>query len=185
MGDTRQNVCSFSCTRCYCCCLCKRTSYNEAHRQTIQVKKIYENAFPGGTMFMTKDIALLKLSKPFKLDDYVQTIPMAEAGEDFTGQTCVLTGWGRYNTKNNNLANTLQELATKAITKEACQGPFKSWGATACHGDSGGPAVCKRDGKFVLAGVTSGGSPYCTPGYPNIYTKIASYRDWIKSKSGL
>merc|ERR1711931_595241 len=72
----------------------KRTSYNEGNRQTIQVEKIYEHNFPGGTMFMTKDIALLKLSKPFVLDDYVQTIPMAEAGEDFTGQTCVLTGWG-------------------------------------------------------------------------------------------
>merc|ERR1712168_1765941 len=86
----------------------KRTSYSEAHRQTIQVKKIYENSFPGGTMFMTKDIALLKLSKPFKLDDYVQTIPMAEDGEDIIQK---ITTWPTLS------KNLQQKLSLKKLVK--------------------------------------------------------------------
>jgi len=120
------------------------------------------------------------------------------------GQTCVLTGWGRNNRANNNLPTILQEMETTVITRQDCQdkiqshgGDFKEWfivdshicfynsAATACHGDSGGPAVCKKNGKWVLAGLTSGGNPYCAAGFPDIYTRVSEFRDYIKSKTGL
>jgi len=173
---------------------------NPSGSQKRSIAKIYQNVdFPGGRMFMTSDVALLKLKAPFNLNDNVKVISMAEDGDDFEGQTCVLTGWGRYDRTTNDLSDRLQQLETRCISRELCQQGFKSYGwkvqdshicfkqagATACHGDSGGPAICKKDGEWTLAGVTSGGSPYCNKGMPNIYTRISAFRDWIEEQSGL
>ena len=43
------------------------------------------------------DIALVKLSHKVTLDKYVQIANLAEKGSSFTGQECVLAGWGRIN----------------------------------------------------------------------------------------
>ena len=40
------------------------------------------------------DIALVKLSHKAKLDNYVQIVNLADKGSNFTGQECVLAGWG-------------------------------------------------------------------------------------------
>nr|XP_014352096.1 PREDICTED: ovochymase-1 [Latimeria chalumnae] len=53
-------------------------------------------------------------------------------------------------------------------------------GATSCRGDSGGPLVCKKDGKYVLAGIVSWGSHWCNPKIPAVYTKVSAYRNWIR-----
>jgi len=48
-----------------------------------------------------------------------------------------------------------------------------------CYGDSGGPLVA-LDGKgYVLLGVVSWGYQCGHPGYPGIYARVASFRDWI------
>jgi len=167
---------------------------------THNVKRIVKNTgFPGNNMFMTNDVALVQLSSPISFNSYAQKIAMASGSEDYLGQMCVLSGWGRYDRSTNAPANTLQELATKVVSRSQCEYGFRSYGwkiqdshicfqqagATACHGDSGGPAVCKVYGKWILVGVTSGGSPYCHLGYPNIYTRISSWRSWINQYSGL
>merc|ERR550519_678810 len=167
---------------------------NAGNPVTHDLIAIFENEqFPGRIQFMTSDIALLELKVPAIYNDYVQPIDMAEEGADYLGQNCLLTGWGRYDRMTQELSNTLQELETTVISRDACEKKFswrgwkiqhshicfaKSW-ATACHGDSGGPAVCKENGKWVLVGVTSGGDPSCQFGYPNVYTRISSFRWWI------
>merc|ERR1712112_520791 len=164
---------------------------DDSAAQTTGVSRVYKNRnYPGDVLFMTSDIALLKLKKPFEFNDEVQPIKMAAKGDNFQGNTCVLTGWGRYDRATQDLSDTLQQLETTCISREACQNGFKRFGwkikdshicfkvkgATACHGDSGGPAVCKKDGEWVLVGVTSGGSPQCNKGMPNIYTRISEFR---------
>ena len=48
-------------------------------------------------------------------------------------------------------------------------------------GDTGGPLLSKgRDRKYSLIGIVSY-SDGCQPGWPNVYTRITSFLDWINS----
>ena len=50
------------------------------------------------------------------------------------------------------------------------------------QGDSGGPAVCRQNGRWLLVGVTSGGSPICNVNRPSVYTRVSEFRDWISEQ---
>lgn len=51
------------------------------------------------------------------------------------------------------------------------------------QGDSGGPLQCSlKDGRWVLAGLTSFGSGCAKPGYPDVYTRLAFYIPWINKQ---
>jgi len=151
-------------------------------------------SMPGGGNFITNDIAIIKLAEPYNTGNaYAQVIEMAEHGDEFDGDNCKLTGWGRLSGIGNKLPDILQEVDTTAITTDACSQKWKSWGfkmiqtqicffngkGGACQGDSGGPAICEKDGNWVLAGVTSGGSPVCNVRKPSVYTRVSEFRDWI------
>ena len=42
---------------------------------------------------MPNDICVLKMKSAISMNDYVQTIDLADIG-DFAGQNCVISGWG-------------------------------------------------------------------------------------------
>ena len=50
-----------------------------------------------------------------------------------------------------------------------------------CHGDSGGPYVCKAaSGKWVLQGAVSWGSPRCSAAERyTVFARVAKFRNWI------
>lgn len=48
-----------------------------------------------------------------------------------------------------------------------------------CNGDSGGPALVYKDKAHYVAGVISGGARTCG-GAPGIYTKMASFTQWMQ-----
>ena len=51
-----------------------------------------------------------------------------------------------------------------------------------CKGDSGGPSMFYLNGKWHLYGIVSYGltaTGYCDSNYPNYYTKITAYLEWI------
>ncbi|CAG9783252.1 unnamed protein product [Diatraea saccharalis] len=89
------------------------------------------------------------------------------------------------------LANKLQMINLTALSVEKCR--LKYWGINnvfssqicsltksgegACHGDSGGPLV--ENGRIV--GIVSWGMP-CARGYPDVYSRVHSFRDWILEK---
>ena len=57
-----------------------------------------------------------------------------------------------------------------------------------CYGDSGGPLLVERDGRFVQLGIVSWGEGPADAevkcGNANlfgVYSRIASFRDWIQS----
>lgn len=53
----------------------------------------------------------------------------------------------------------------------------------ACHGDSGGPMKRLSDG--LLIGIVSWGDECKTTNHPGVYTKIASFRGWIRNVTGI
>ena len=54
------------------------------------------------------------------------------------------------------------------------------------QGDGGGPLVCSSDGvQYELHGVTSFADGCAGAEKPSVNTKIFSYLDWIKDKTGL
>ncbi|XP_006643254.3 serine protease 27-like [Lepisosteus oculatus] len=141
------------------------------------------------------DIALVKLDRPVPLSRFIQTVPLAEPSDLFTSRSdCWVTGWGRVQ-QNSRLPfpRTLQKVKIPIHDPESCKnvypnmktsmiccgGQYKS----TCKGDSGGALVCKKGNRWVQAGIVSYGKGCETPIPPKIFTRVSSYRSWIKIHS--
>ncbi|KAF5305824.1 hypothetical protein FQR65_LT07563 [Abscondita terminalis] len=104
---------------------------------------------------------------------------------------CVLTGWGYVSTSQKFIPNKLQKIWLTLISPPRCSFQLSlpvlntnvctisRAGRGACTYDSGGPLVCNS----VQTGVVSWGIP-CALGRPDVYTSVASYRNWIKYHTG-
>jgi secreted trypsin-like serine protease len=146
------------------------------------------------------DIAILKFSDDIAANgDNIQFLSLpADNSNNFAGQTCVISGWGRIDSTNN-LPQQLQKAPIGVITTEECNDMFaRVIGASvadtmiclfdtannigSCNGDSGGPLNCDADGTTVVAGVTSWGvssGGACSQEYPSVYTRTSVYLQWI------
>jgi len=47
------------------------------------------------------------------------------------------------------------------------------------QGDSGGPLQCKIGNQWTLAGITSFGSGCAKPGFPDVYTRVTHFLNWV------
>jgi len=65
--------------------------------------------------------------------------------------------------------------AAKVFESSLCAQSEQTGGA--CMGDSGGPLVGPNN---VLIAIASWGVP-CSMGYPDVYTRISYFHDWIDS----
>ncbi|XP_078578540.1 ovochymase-like isoform X1 [Branchiostoma floridae x Branchiostoma japonicum] len=143
-----------------------------------------------------KDIALLKLSQPATINQYVRTACLPQDAEDnpTPGTMCVITGWG--NTQGTGDDDVLKQARVPVVSNAACRNAYSGrqisnfmmcaghpeGGHDTCQGDSGGPLVCSRRGTWVLDGVTSWGEGCAVPGYPGVYASVSSLLDWINQK---
>ncbi|XP_048038899.1 mast cell protease 1-like isoform X2 [Megalobrama amblycephala] len=104
------------------------------------------------------DIMLLKLQEKVKLNNNVKWISLPKKGEDVgTDTVCSVAGWG---------GQTINSLPTNRLRD--------------ANYDGGGPLVCGN----TAVGVTSFAyERLCnSPDYPNVYTKISPYLEWIENK---
>ena len=139
------------------------------------------------------DIALIQVTQRMNLNGrYAKAIQMANSGQKFEGSSCYITGWGLTSMPGER-ANILQEAPAKVFSNSYCTQYFGSSAihefhicignpgvSAACSSDSGGPLACKVGNTWTLAGVTSWGVSSCSPNYPDIYTRVSYYRDWIR-----
>merc|ERR1712142_1463618 len=66
------------------------------------------------------DIALLKLAEKVDLNTYTPAC-MANTGDDFTGKTAWVYGWGALSFGTGDYPDKLQELSVKIVSQEVCQ----------------------------------------------------------------
>lgn len=139
------------------------------------------------------DVALLRTSTPIDLSDpKVSAVGLPQENPG-AAVDVILAGWGTL-FNGGSVPNNLQFLNSRTIAVEDCQArlspnpvyesqvcAFTASGQGACHGDSGGPLVTLNN---VLVGLVSWGVP-CGRGYPDVYTRVYSFLDWINANSEL
>ncbi|XP_074020007.1 serine protease 57 [Numenius arquata] len=136
------------------------------------------------------DIRLLRLNRSATLNEYVRRIRLPAPHIDLKpGTVCYVLGWG--DTSNyGDRPTELMETGTTIVKRSFCRtlwrgkvSPNMLCGASrnttlqgVCAGDSGGPLIFK--GKVY--GIVSFSGQRCGDRrYPDIYTKISNYIDWV------
>jgi len=132
------------------------------------------------------DAALLKIDPPAPSNG----IELASPAELPMGQAVGLLGWGM-SAPDSGTSPVLRQVDIQVVGGEACGGlrPAEicladpaNPNASACFGDSGGPAVIRRGEAYVLAGVASqagGTAPTCSGA--TVYVGVPSVSDWVMS----
>ncbi|OWR49200.1 putative serine-type enodpeptidase [Danaus plexippus plexippus] len=155
-------------------------------------KIIVHEDYDGGEII--NDVSVVKVSTDIEFTDLVQPIQLPKT-DTAEGAVLTLTGWGRTSYPGS-LPDRLQVISLIALSVNQCQQIYKGIvssnvydtqicsltksGEGACHGDSGGPLV---EGDKVV-GIVSWGVP-CARGYPDVYTRVYSFKDWILSKTNM
>nr|AAT81423.1 chymotrypsin precursor MDP1C [Mayetiola destructor] len=144
------------------------------------------------------DISLLQTVDDIVYSELVQ--PIALPTEIPPGALSVtISGWGRNSFPTppglSPLPDILQFAPAKTLSPEECESEFQATiyahylsetnvctvnpkGRGACHGDSGGPLISNDK---ALVGIVSWGVP-CAQGYPDVYTNVYLYLDWIHAE---
>lgn len=163
--------------------------------ERIQVDRIVRHwAFDNAAH--SNDLALLHLSKavnvaPVKLNSDLRPdleTPRTEA---------TVAGWGV--TSSGQGADILQSTQLPLVDKQRCQAFYEAYGLTiqanmlcagyeagysdACAGDSGGPLLVwdAKSQEWVQIGIVSWGASCAQPGAYGVYSRVASYSDWIQA----
>ncbi|EDS31647.1 trypsin 1 [Culex quinquefasciatus] len=149
--------------------------------QILKLKRIVQHPQYDGSI-IDYDFSLLELAEELELDDSHTTIALPEQDEPVTdGAICRVSGWG--NTQSSAQSNKfLRATDVPSVNQDKCSEAYSDFGEggkDACQGDSGGPLV--SGGKLV--GVVSWGYGCAVAGYPGVYSRVASVRDWIKEVS--
>ena len=141
------------------------------------------------------DLALLKLDKPVLFSRHIRPVCLPINSIDtFEKQIGVASGWGKM--ENGDLPETLRYVELNIVPNISCvanlgvvnieitdkmictfKGPTGT--ETTCTGDSGGPLMVRRSGRFVLVGATSFSLVDCQSPFPNVFSRVSAFLDWI------
>lgn len=160
---------------------------------------IHPEYYPGN---LYNDIALIKLDGfvDFQRNPHISPICLPDVFQDFAGQRCWVTGWGKDSFGDvGNYQNVLKEVDVPVLSHFDCERKLKRTrlgldfvlhpgftcaggeeGKDACKGDGGGPLVCEVNGVWQLAGIVSWGVGCGQFDVPGVYVKVGQYQDWIQ-----
>ncbi|XP_076651455.1 trypsin-1 [Halictus rubicundus] len=157
---------------------------------------VHENYNTNWNGVPENDVAVMKVSTPFKLDKTRQAIKIFKQNEESkVGVAATVTGWGAIR-EGGGTHEVLQKVNVPIVSKKSCNDAYQSYGGLpagqicaavpqggkdACQGDSGGPLTI--GGR--LAGLVSWGYGCARPRYPGVHTEVAAFSDWIVSKTGI
>ncbi|XP_014675437.1 PREDICTED: coagulation factor IX-like [Priapulus caudatus] len=144
------------------------------------------------------DLAILQLEQSFAINQFVKPVDLATVEPTIPSQT-IVTGWGQIDPNTvigGRLADTLQFLQIPVVDKskciaegipvsseQLCAGKATGLYANACYGDSGGPMVQWRQGKYQQVGVVQGGKAGCPDNsHYAVYVSVPQAYSWIKQQ---
>eukprot|EP00112_Aurelia_sp_Birch-Aquarium-sp1_P006653 Seg1730.1 transcript_id=Seg1730.1/GoldUCD/mRNA.D3Y31 product="Chymotrypsinogen B" protein_id=Seg1730.1/GoldUCD/D3Y31 len=171
--------------------------YRDGNEQQFKASRVVMHPQYDSRRF-NNDIALIKLSQPARFTDKIKTICLPQHGRSVAvGSTCYITGWGKASHPGSS-QDLLQQSPLQVVSQGVCQqvnkagtgldiyssmicagyGPRDIRGG--CHGDSGGPFVCKNGGQWTLHGAVSWGSGRCsTSDAYTVFARVSQFRNWI------
>lgn len=142
------------------------------------------------------DVALLKLLTPAEYQFNVLPICLPDRGTVFDYDHSIVAGWGKLAEKgfatsklqyveipiiNNTECQTIYKKINKHIDKDLMCAGYPIGLKDSCEGDSGGPMMVFKRGRWVAAGVVSWGVGCARPNQPGVSTRITEFLDWIYS----
>nr|XP_034364118.1 LOW QUALITY PROTEIN: transmembrane protease serine 11F-like [Arvicanthis niloticus] len=130
------------------------------------------------------DIALLQLTTRVEFSNVVQRVCLPDSSMKLPPKTSVfVTRIWVYCRRCLDYTRVIgpSEHSVKTV---ACV-PMKKTSTQIISGDSGGPLVYDNRDIWYIVGIVSWGQSCALPNKPGVYTRVAKYRDWIASKTGL
>lgn len=167
---------------------------DEGGEQEIRVKKYFTHPdFDVETV--DNDIALLKLRKPFKMTKFVSVACLpSETTQMDVDELGTILGWGKR--KNSAMFGTdvLHQAKVPIASVQDCRNVYQDYFISnnmvcagykrgkvdSCAGDSGGPLLFEKQGRWFIYGITSFGEGCGQKGKYGIYAKVPNFVKWIK-----
>ncbi|HEY6250084.1 MAG TPA: serine protease [Candidatus Angelobacter sp.] len=142
---------------------------------------------------MINDIALIKLADPIHDMQPVKLTDFETERQVFkTDSRATVSGWGSKAFLPKTISEDLLYVRVSVISRRSCNRSYKSAvtenmicagnkNADACSGDSGGGLVITYQDHMYLEGIVSWGEGCGDPKKPGVYTRVPSYREWIRA----
>ncbi|XP_059468800.1 brachyurin-like [Neocloeon triangulifer] len=153
---------------------------------------------------LNNDIGILYLPKTVKFTSAVKKTAIATMSQTNRllqkGMQIIATGWGKDSDRSESIVSILKTSNLRVLNGMDCiltygRASFNASskicaiginGGSTCQGDSGGPISVKENNVMFQVGIISFGSTLgCEARQPEVITKVASYRSWIITNTGI
>ncbi|XP_018356760.1 PREDICTED: chymotrypsin-2-like [Trachymyrmex septentrionalis] len=131
------------------------------------------------------DIALINLASKISFTNNTKLINLISYDCNFEGLELNVTGWGRLQ-PDGLISQQLQQLEVYGFSQKECTETYSNFSDNhictlnaynqgLCNGDSGSALTYEGD----LVGIVSYGRQPCASGYPDVFTRVYYYEEWI------
>lgn len=177
---------------------------NEIYRKVSEMIVHEHYQIFGDQDFTFHDIGLIRFDSPIEFCDRLQPITLPKyPNRTYVGRIVTGMGWGM--TSSGYTSTDLLYTNSRVISNIKCQKKYNrstriSYDVTegmlcvtptkdsprggACMGDSGGPIVLRNT--TIIVGIASWTELHdnCTKPFPDAFTRVTQYLDWIQTKVG-
>jgi len=141
---------------------------------------------------LSNDISLIRLPSAVELNENIAVVSLPSSDPEI-GTVVTPTGWGRPSDSTGSISDVLRQVDVPTMSVSDCDAVYgivtdshvcidSTGGKGTCNGDSGGPLNYNG----VTLGITSfGASAGCEAGYPDAFTKVTAFLDWIEANTGI
>mgnify|MGYP003729537029 CR=1 FL=1 len=143
---------------------------------------------------LRNDICIIQVDREFTFSERVYPVCFLD-GAPAEGTKAYLAGWGVTKEHDDTFVERFREVMVPIANEEVCEERYQGnvdgdmqicaghdhGGGDACQGDSGGPLIVIDDGAPKLVGIMSWGIGCARPHFYTVYTRVASYIDWMES----